>query len=63
MVKMHGIHADQYITDDGQTRYGVAIILVSNPDFRLNNSLKFRLDSIRFFILTLKMEELNGFVR
>ena len=27
-VKMHGVHADQYVTDDGQTRYDVALVLV-----------------------------------
>jgi len=26
---MHGVHADQYITDDGQARYDVALVLVS----------------------------------
>ena len=25
---MHGLHADQYITDDGQARYDVALVLV-----------------------------------
>ncbi len=28
-VEMHGIYADQYITDDGHARYGVALVLVS----------------------------------
>ena len=28
-VEMHGVHADQYITDDGQARYDVALVLVS----------------------------------
>ena len=28
-VQMHGVHADQDITDDGQTRYDVALVLVS----------------------------------
>jgi len=28
-VQMHGIHADQNITDDGQTRYDVASVFVS----------------------------------
>ncbi len=27
-IEMHGVHADQYITDDGQTRYDVALVLV-----------------------------------
>ena len=26
---MHGVHADRYITDDGQARYDVAPVLVS----------------------------------
>ena len=28
-VKMHRVDADQYITDDGQARYDVALVLVS----------------------------------
>ena len=28
-VEMHGVDADQYITDGGQTRYDVALVLVS----------------------------------
>ncbi len=28
-VEMDGLHADQYITDDGQARYDVAFLLVS----------------------------------
>ena len=27
-VKMHGVHADQYITDGGQARHDVALVLV-----------------------------------
>ena len=27
-VEMHGVDADQYITDGGQTRYDVALVLV-----------------------------------
>lgn len=26
---MHGVDADEYITDDGQTRYDIALVLVS----------------------------------
>ena len=29
MVEMHGVHADQDITDDRQARYDVAFVLVS----------------------------------
>jgi len=28
-LEMHGIHADQNITDDGHARYDVALVLVS----------------------------------
>ena len=28
-VEMHGVHADQYITDGGQARYDVTLVLVT----------------------------------
>ena len=28
-IEMHGVHADQYITDGGQARYDVTLVLVT----------------------------------